>query len=177
MNTKPTALFLLTTLTLFSGRRAFGQTGGPRAAAASTVAAPTVTVLTAAAGAMVQSLGTGAFSLNLGSISYYKGTSTPGETSQKKSGVLVITTNFSLKIDCPGSLASSQVNVIASRMDTAPSHSIAVDGFVLGPALQMLVSSMPCGSSAEHRLDVQVPVSTPAGPIGSTIAFMATLKN
>jgi hypothetical protein len=37
-----------------------------------------------------------------------------------------------------------------------------------------LAESMPCGSS-EHRLEVEVPVSTPAGPIGSTVAFEATL--
>jgi hypothetical protein len=35
---------------------------------------------------------------------------------------------------------------------------------------------MPCGSSGEHRLDVEVPVSTPAGSIASTIAFEATLR-
>jgi hypothetical protein len=35
---------------------------------------------------------------------------------------------------------------------------------------------MPCGSGGEHRLDVEVPVTTPAGSIGSTVAFVATLK-
>jgi hypothetical protein len=35
---------------------------------------------------------------------------------------------------------------------------------------------MPCGSGGEHRLDVEVPVSTPAGSIGSNVAFAATLQ-
>src|ERR1700685_3422248 len=101
MNTKPTALFLLMTLTLFSCRRAFGQAGSPRAMAAAVVAAPTVTVLTAATGAMVQSLGTGNSSLDLGTISYYKGTSTPGESNQMQPGSFVISTRFTLRVDCP----------------------------------------------------------------------------
>jgi hypothetical protein len=39
-----------------------------------------------------------------------------------------------------------------------------------------LVQSMPCGSGGEHRLDVEVPISTPAGSIGSTVVFGATLN-
>lgn len=57
-----------------------------------------------------------------------------------------------------------------------PSHSIAIDGIALGPGAQVLVPSMRCGSAGEHRLEVEVPVSTPAGPIGSTVAFTATLR-
>ena len=177
MNTKPTALFLLMTLTLFSCRRAFGQAGSPRAMAAAVVAAPTVTVLTAATGAMVQSLGTGNSSLDLGTISYYKGTSTPGESNQMQPGSFVISTRFTLRVDCPGSSAASQVNVTVSRLDAAASHAIAIDGTTLGFSPETLVTSMVCGSSAEHRLDVEVPRSASAGPIGSNIAFTATLKN
>jgi hypothetical protein len=61
-------------------------------------------------------------------------------------------------------------------MDAAPSHAIAIDGTTLGYAAQPLVQSMPCGSAGEHRLDLEVPVSTPAGSIGSTVAFQATLR-
>jgi hypothetical protein len=35
---------------------------------------------------------------------------------------------------------------------------------------------MACGSSGEHRMDVEVPISTPSGPIGSSVVFVATLK-
>ena len=51
-----------------------------------------------------------------------------------------------------------------------------IDGTTVGPAAQTLVQSMPCGSGGEHRLDVEVPVSAPAGSIGSTVAFVATLN-
>jgi hypothetical protein len=45
----------------------------------------------------------------------------------------------------------------------------------VGSTAQTL-ESMACGSSGEHRLDMQVPVSTPAGSIGSNLMFIATLK-
>jgi hypothetical protein len=174
-HTKRTALFWISSFALLAGREASGQT--TTAVRATLPSPPTVTVLTAASGAIIQSLGPGDSSLNLGTVSYFKGTSAPGESSQKKSGALVVTTMFSLKIDCPGSSASSQVSVSVSRLDAAASHAIAIDGTPLGTTSQILTSSMACGSSAEHRLDLEVPVTTPAGSIGSNITFVATLKN
>jgi hypothetical protein len=53
---------------------------------------------------------------------------------------------------------------------------MAIDGITVESSAQLLAQSMPCGSSTEHRLDMEVPVSTPAGPIGSTVAFEATLR-
>jgi hypothetical protein len=63
-----------------------------------------------------------------------------------------------------------------SRLDAAASHAITIDGTTLGSAPQILALSMPCGSGGEHRLDVEVPVSTPAGRIGSTVALVAVLR-
>jgi len=135
-----------------------------------------ITILAAATGALVRTQAAGNASLDLGRVSYFKGTSAPGQSRQKNFRSFVISTRFALKVDCPGSAASSQVNVTMSRLDAAASHAIAIDGTPVGPAAQTLVQSMPCGSGGEHRLDVEVPVSTPAGSIGSTVAFVATLK-
>jgi hypothetical protein len=63
-----------------------------------------------------------------------------------------------------------------SRLDAAASHAITIDGTTVGSAPQILAQSMPCGSGGEHRLDVGIPVSTPAGSIGSTVAFVAALR-
>ncbi len=138
-------------------------------------AAPTITILAAPTGAMLQNQGANNASVNLGPISYFKGTSTVGETSQKNSGSFVVSTRFELKVDCPGN-SSSRVNLTASRLDASASHTIAIDGIALGPIAQTLVPSMPCGSRGDHRLDIEVPVSTPAGPIASTVAFTAALR-
>jgi hypothetical protein len=138
--------------------------------------APTITILSAAAGAMVQSEGTGNAALDLGKVSYFRGTSLPGESSKKTAGALVITTRFALKIDCPGSSPASRVNVTMSRTSADGSHALAIDGIKLGTAAQPLEQSMPCGSTGEHRLDMEVPVSTPAGLVASTVAFAATLR-
>jgi hypothetical protein len=137
---------------------------------------PIMTILAAATGALVRTQAAGNASLDLGRVSYFKGTSAPGQSRQKNSRSFVISTRFALKVDCPGSSASSLVNVTMSRLDAAASHAITIDGTTVGSVAQTLVQSMPCGSGGEHRLDVEVPVSTPAGSIGSTVAFVATLK-
>jgi len=159
---------------------AFGQPAGtPRtltSVVAAPAAAPAITILASATGALLRSQAASNASLDLGRISYFKGASAPGETSQKNSRSFVISTRFALKVDCPGSSSSSKVNVTMSRLDVAVSHAITIDGTTLGSAAQTLVHSMPCGSAGEHRLDVEVPVSTPAGSIGSTVSFVATLN-
>ena len=137
---------------------------------------PRITILAAAAGALVRSEGAAGASLDLGSVSYFKGAPAAGESSRKTTGSLVISTRFAIRIDCPGRPWSSRVNVSMARTDVGPSHAIAIDGTTLGSTAQILAPSMACGSSGEHRLDVEVPVSTPAGPIGSTVAFTATLR-
>jgi hypothetical protein len=155
-----------------------GQSAFPGRAlqAAPAPAAPTITITTAATGALIRNYGAASALLDLGAVSYFKSASTPGETKQKNSGSFVISTRFALRIDCPASTPSSKANITMSRTDAASSHAITIDGAMLGSAAQILVSSMPCGSTGEHRLDMQVPTSTPAGSIGSTVAFVATIN-
>jgi hypothetical protein len=159
-----------------------GVTLGQTASAPRTLArvlavpAPTITILSASTGALVRSEGAGNAALDLGRVSYFNGSSAPGESSKKNSGSFVISTRFILKVDCPGASSFSRVNVTMSRMDGAASHGLAIDGIKLGSAAQILAGSMPCGSFGEHQLDVEIPVSTPAGSIGSTVAFEAALR-
>jgi hypothetical protein len=179
MNSKHTALFWVWVLVLLAYRAVFGQpAGGPRTTTPVVAApsAPTITILAAATGALVRSQAAGSASLDLGRVSYFNGTSAPGESSRKNSKSFVISTRFALRVDCPGSSASSKVNVTVSRLDAAASHAITIDGTMVGSAGQPLVQSMACGSGGEHRLEVEVPVSTPAGSIGSTVVFVATLS-
>jgi hypothetical protein len=179
MKSKLNALFRLWILGLLARGGAPGQPAGhPRTTmpAPAAPAAPRITILAAATGAPVREQGAGNASLDLGLVSYFKGASAPGESSRKTSRSLVISTRFALKVDCPGMSGASQVNVSMLRVDAAPSHAIAIDGTTLGPAEQTLAQSMACGSTREHRLDVEVPVSTPDGSIGSTVSFTATLR-
>jgi hypothetical protein len=174
-----TTLIYIWMLSPLAAITAFGQPArAPRtiSPAVTAPAAPTITILSAPTGAMLRSEGPGNAALDLGKVSYYRGASGPGESSKRTSGSLVITTRFELKVDCPGSTPSSRVNVTMSRTDAAATHALTIDGIKLGTEPQPLAESMPCGSSGEHRLDVEVPVSTPAGPIGSNVAFEATLR-
>jgi hypothetical protein len=179
MNSKHIDLLRIWTLVMLAHPSAFGQRGSvprnliPLVAAP---AAPAITILAAATGAMLRIQAAGNASLDLGRVSYFERPSNPGETSRKNSGSLVVSTRFGLRVDCPGSSSSSKVNVTVSRLDAATSHAITIDGTTVGSAPQTLVQSMPCGSASEHRLAVEVPVSTPAGSISSTVAFVATLN-
>jgi hypothetical protein len=169
-------------LALLVNRAAFGQAAGaPRSTTpvVAASAAPTITILpaaTGASGALLRSQGANHASLDLGRVSYFRESSAPGESSQKTSRSLVVSTRFALRVDCPGSAPFSKVNVTMSRLDGAPSHAITIDGTTVRSAAETLLQSMPCGSAGEHRLDVEVPVSTPSGSIGSTVAFEASLR-
>ena len=162
---------------LLANIAAFGQVSGALRGMTSAIpAAPTITILPAASGALLRRQGAGSASLDLGRVAYFSGTSALGASSRNISGALVISTRFGLRVDCPGNSASSKVNVTMSRLDAAPSHAITIDGTKVRSEAQMLVQSMPCGSGGEHRIEVEVPASTPAGAIGSTIALEATLN-
>jgi hypothetical protein len=163
-------------LLFLAGSTAFGQTAAVPRAISPLTAAPAITILSAPAGVPVRTFAAGNAALDLGAVSYFKGASAPGESSRKNSGSFVISTRFALRVDCPAGSASSLVDVIMTRVDADASHAIAIDGTTLGSAPQIFLQSMPCGSAGEHRLDVEVPVSTPAGAIGSTVAFVATLR-
>ena len=179
MISQQTVLFRIGILGLLAHPAAFGQTvGAPQliATVAANPAAPSITILPAATGALLRNQGSANASLDLGRISYFRGTSAPGQSSQKRSGVLVISTRFGLKVDCPGNSAASKVNVTMSRLDAADTHAIRIDGTPVRSTDQTLVQSMPCGSAGEHRLEVEVPVSTPAGTIGSNVVFAATFN-
>ena len=179
MNSKYKALFLIWMAVLIANRTTFGQrTGNLRSMSpvVASLAAPTITVLAAATGTLVRNLGPGNTSIDLGRVSYFHGTSAPGQNVQKNFKSFVISTRFGLRVDCPGSSSSSTVAVTMLRLDADDSHAISIDGSTLGSVAQTLVQSMPCGSGGEHRLDLHVPISTPAGVIGSTVAFAATLN-
>jgi hypothetical protein len=179
MNLTHTALISLGILLLLPSSAAFGQAArGSRALPSMLPAAtaPTITISAAASGGLLRSEGAGNASLDLGRVSYFREASTPGESSRRNSGSVVISTRFLLQVDCPGSPSFFQVNVTVLRTDAAASHSLAIDGVKLGSSAQPFAQSMSCGSSGEHRLDVEVPLSTPAGSIASTVAFEATLR-
>jgi hypothetical protein len=174
-NMKHTVWILL----LIAAQAALGQAGGaPRGSSpvVTASAGPIITILPAASGALLRSEGASRAAVDLGTVSYFRGASAQGESSQRSAGALVISTRFAVEVDCPGSPPASLVNVTMSRTDAAATHGMAIDGIKLGTTAQPFVQSMPCGSSGEHRLEVEVPASAPAGPIGSTVAFLATLR-
>src|SRR5579862_8497012 len=103
MTSKRTVLLRAGMLALFAKPGAFGQPAGvPR------IISPVVTILPAVTGALLRNQGAGNASVDLGRVSYFHGTSAPGQSSQKQPGAFVITTRFALKVDCPGTSAASK---------------------------------------------------------------------
>lgn len=179
MRPKLKVLFLVAMLAFLVWRSALAQsTSAPRQTTpiVAPPATPAITIYTASTGALLRSYGAGNASIDLGPLTYFRGASAPGETRGKTARSMIISTRFALRVDCPGSSPSSRINLTMSRLDGASSHVISIDGTTVGFAAQTLVPSMPCGSAGEHRLDVEIPISTPAGSIGSSVAFAATLE-
>lgn len=179
MTSKHTALFRVWALASLTTGVPFGQLAGAQrtiSAAVAAVGPPVIIIRAASDGALIRSLAAGNASLDLGPVSYFRGTSAPGQSNRKTSTSFVISTRFELRVDCPGGPPSSRVSVSMSRLGASTSNAIAIDGSTVGFAPKPLVQSMPCGSGGEHQLDVEVSVLTPAGSIDATVAFMATLN-
>jgi hypothetical protein len=141
-------------------------------AAAVSQGQPTITILPAASGAPLQSHSGGSASLSFGRAAYYGGPRAPGVVAHKKINSLVLSTRFALKVGCSG--WSSFVEVTMSLFTMDPSYTVSVDGAELTTAPSVTV--LPCGSLSEHRMDVEVNTTRPAGPIGSTVSFSAAAK-
>src|ERR1700729_72650 len=99
MNVKDSALFSVWMLAPLVNGAAFGQpVHGTRTVRPPLAgpAAPSITIVAAASGALVRSRGAGNAALDLGRVSYFSGASAPGESSRKTSGSFVISTQFAL---------------------------------------------------------------------------------
>jgi hypothetical protein len=167
------ALFRAAMVVLLAIRPTSGQSIAPVAAGAAT---PTVSILTVSSGVEVRNLRANRASLDLGSVSYFQKRSAPGQSMRKYSKSFVISTRFALRVECPASSSSSRVSVTMSRLDGDTLPAIRIDGTTLGSSTQSLTQSMSCGSDGEHRLDVEIPIASPAGLLGSNIVFVATLS-
>jgi hypothetical protein len=137
-------------------------------------AQPTISILPAVSGAPVASTAGGAW-LSLGRAAYFGGKLGPGVTALQNHGSLVISTRFSLKVDCHAGPFSPSAEVTLSLASTDPSYGVSVDGARVSSA--PLVTLLPCGSVTEHRLEVEISSSKPEGPIDSTVSFSARTKH
>jgi hypothetical protein len=138
---------------------------------------PTISLLPSSTGTMMRSYGGGSASIDLGRVSYFEGARVPGSTSRKSRNSFVISTRFGLKIDCADGTRLSPVDVTVFLLDSDLPNVITVDGMQITSLLQPLTTSFLCGSTTEHRLDVEVPTSAPDGAIGSTVGFQVAARN
>lgn len=148
----------------------------PWIASASGRSQPTVTVLPAPSGAALQSDAAGGASLNLGQVAYYSGGHlAPGVSAKKNHTALVLSSRFGLRVDCGAGSRSSLAEVTISLADIDPSYTVSVDGVKLSPVPSVTV--LRCGSVTEHKVEIEVPKTRPAGPLGSAITFSAATKD
>jgi|ERR1051326_1753143 hypothetical protein len=143
-------------------------------AAAANQVQPTVTILPAPTGASLQSYSAGSAALSLGHATYYGGARAPGVAAKKNSSSMVISTRFGLQVTCSGAAPSSLAEVTISLLGIDPSYAVRVDGAGLASAPSVTV--LRCASVTEHVVEVEVPKTRPAGPLGGTLSFSASLK-
>ena len=136
---------------------------------------PIITVLPAATGASIQTYSAVSASLSFGRATYYGGRLAPGVTTRKNSSSMVISSRFGLRVTCSGASGSALAEVTMSLAGIDPSYTVSVDGARLAAASS--VSVLRCGSVTEHVVEVEVPKTRPAGPIGGTLSFLAMSKN
>ncbi|MGJ5815261.1 hypothetical protein [Paludibaculum fermentans] len=132
-----------------------------------------MTILAAASGAPMHGLGTANPALSFGHTSYYAGRSAPGVSQRSSGGSIVMTTQFALKVDCSDTQAVL-VEIEMTLISPDASYTVIVDGAPLSTMTSATVQR--CGSVSEHRLEIEVPKTRPAGPFGSTVSFTAIAR-
>ena len=152
-------------------------TGADRARAlsqaitASLLSQPTVTVLPAGNGAPVEGYGAGGASLSFGQAAFSGGHPAPGVVERKSGSSMILSTRFDLKVACNAGARSSWAEVSISLATVDASWSISMDGVRLSSA--PFVTELPCSSVTEHRLDVELSDTAPAGPFDTAVSFSA----
>ena len=139
------------------------------------VVSPTVRIVAVPDGADVQAPGGGFSSLDLGHVSWARDSQPWGVSRRKDPSSFGLVTRIGLQVDCGTAGAGRTVSVRASLDRQDPHHGILLDGAAMGPS-PMGMSAMPCGSTAEHTLEITIPVTAPAGPLSVTLVFEVNLQ-
>jgi hypothetical protein len=95
-------------------------------------------------------------SLNLGTASYNMAAPMANVRVSRRSGTLVVSTNFGLSVQDPTRHAST-ATVFAALALPQLSYTFRVDGLKLDRTPQIILNHAPVGITTPHRLEIEVP--------------------
>jgi hypothetical protein len=102
--------------------------------------------------------------LDTGSFSYRGG----------REKAAVAARSFAIRIGEPGARGTATLRAF---LETAgPDAIVRVDGIVLTTTPRVIRRHVPLGTAVAHRLEVEVPVTAPDGPLNASIGWEATTE-
>lgn len=133
----------------------------------------TVRLVSLPGGAEVIGGNSGVGTLDFGRISYFS-PSYPRTATKKDSHALTTTAEFGLELEAPGSSPNGAAMLSAYLAEPSPNCAYLVDGIRLTTAPQVISAHVEYGTITEHRLEMKVPKSAPAGMKRASIIWTVT---
>lgn len=82
------------------------------------------------------------------------------------------TRSFRMRVDGVATTARA-ARTYAFVQDGVPGHRVRIDGRLLTAGPQLIDAAIPLGVAIAHALEIEVPLSEPAGPLRETIGWLA----
>ena len=86
----------------------------------------------------------------------------------------VTTRTFGVRIGPAAREARGTATLRAFLATPDPHATIRINGTIIGTAPRVIQRHAPIGITLTHRLDIEVPVTAPAGPLAATIGWEVT---
>ena len=146
------------------------------ALASNLLSALVVQVMASGAGANVRATGSGFGSVDLGHVSWSKPPQAEGVTYTKDQSSFTMATRIGLHVGCSASDAGRLASVSAFVQQAGSTYVILLDGVKMSLSPAVVMAAADCGSTTQHWLQLQVPVTAPAGPINPSLGFGVVLR-
>jgi len=88
----------------------------------------------------------------------------------------VTTRRFAVRIGPQSRDARGTATLRAYLETTDPRATIRIDGIVLGTTPRVIQRNAPIGIAVTHRLEIEIPVSAPEGPLAASIGWEVTTE-
>ena len=88
----------------------------------------------------------------------------------------VTTRTFGVRVGSASREARGTATLRAFLETPDPHATIRIDGIVLGTAPRVIQRNAPIGIAVTHRLEIEVPVNAPDGPLAATIGWEVTTE-
>jgi hypothetical protein len=88
--------------------------------------------------------------------------------------VTVVSRSFTIRVGEASAPSGASVRLRAFLETADPRATIRIDGITLGSAPVLIRHHAPIGVALSHRLEIEVPITAPDGPLVATIGWEAS---